>query len=158
MPDRDIGKPSCTSEQGRPASPSGESPSTLSILLCSAAPRSPSEAPRVCPEGRAKSEQNYPRAGPRWSKLPKYPRAPRVVMTWCVVLLKRHSSIVRHPGRYVQARSAIPSSTLSSQGGAGGKLVFIPRGGEGLEDKNEYRKHSNSVQSLVRIPINDIYI
>ena len=34
---------------------------------------------------------------------------------WCVVLLKRHSSIVRLPGWYVQARSAIPSSTLSSQ-------------------------------------------
>ena len=37
-------------------------------------------------------------------------------------LLKRHSSIDRLPGRYVQARSAIPSSALSSQGGAGGKL------------------------------------
>ena len=45
-----------------------------------------------------------------------------IMMTWCVVLLKRHSSIVRLPGRYVQARSAIPSSALSSQGGARGKL------------------------------------
>ena len=45
-----------------------------------------------------------------------------MMMTWCVVLLKRHSSIVRLPGRYVQARSAIPSSTLSSQGVARGKL------------------------------------
>ena len=45
------------------------------------------------------------------------------MMTWCVVLLlKRHSSIVRLLGRYVQARSAIPSSALSSQGGARDKL------------------------------------
>ena len=42
--------------------------------------------------------------------------------------MKRHSSIVRHPGRYVQARSAIPSSTLSSQGGARGKLCLLSEG------------------------------
>ena len=51
-----------------------------------------------------------------------------MMMTWCVVLLKRHSSIVRHPGRYVQARSAIPSSTLSSQ-------VYYPRGRRPREDE-----------------------
>ena len=39
-----------------------------------------------------------------------------MMMTWCVVLLKRHSSIVRHPGRYVQARSAIPSFRLLPKG------------------------------------------
>ena len=56
------------------------------------------------------------------------------------VLLKRHSSIVRHPGRYVQARSAIPSSTLSSQGGK----LSCPRhdtwGGVGL-----LKRHSSIV-------------
>ena len=40
--------------------------------------------------------------------------------------LQRHSSIVRLPGRYVQARSAIPSSTLSSQGGA--RCSLLPEG------------------------------
>ena len=49
-------------------------------------------------------------------------RSLRKRVTWCVVLLKRHSSIVRLPGRYVPARSAIPSSALSSQGVARGKL------------------------------------
>ena len=35
-----------------------------------------------------------------------------MMMTWCVVLLKRHSSIVRVPGRYVLSSiDAIPSSS-----------------------------------------------
>ena len=41
---------------------------------------------------------------------------------WCIVLLKRHSSIVRLPGRYVQARSAIPFFLIE-----GGSLL-LPKG------------------------------
>ena len=37
-----------------------------------------SEVPSGCPEGKAKSVQNYPRSGPQWSKLLTCPRAPRV--------------------------------------------------------------------------------
>ena len=40
-----------------------------------------------------------------------------MMTTWCVVLLKRHSSIVRVPGRYVLSSiDAIPSSSPLFQG------------------------------------------
>ena len=55
----------------------------------------------------------------------------------------------------MQARSAIPSSALSSQGGARGRPNLPAEGeeeeeeeviimGEGLEDRNEYRKAMRS--------------
>ena len=47
-----------------------------------------------------------------------------MMMTWCVVLLKRHSSIVRLPGRYVQA--------------------FITRGGKGRGDTSKESKATKS--------------
>ena len=47
---------------------------------------------------------------------------------WCVVLLKRHSSIVRVPGQYVLTSiDAIPSSSPLCGGGA----LIINQGGEG---------------------------
>ena len=49
-----------------------------------------------------------------------------MMMMWCVVSLKRHLSIVRVPGRTCKADT------------------FITRGGEGLEDKNEYSKATRS--------------